>query len=77
MVQDKSLKLKRISAGFYRTADGLWEVIRTVYPHDGSVWWYWISGDGKVGGQDHFPRKADAIVALTFYLGELNVERFL
>jgi len=44
----KQHSLKRIAPGYYETANGKWEIVRSAHD-DNSVWWYFRS---TVAGHD-------------------------
>mgnify|MGYP003140869595 FL=1 len=55
-------KLKRIAPGYYRTADGLYEVV--AIPEECA--WYWRHVNGQA--HDWFGTKRDAVAALRDFL---------
>lgn len=59
----RQLRWRRRASGFYVSEDGRFELHR-VDPDRGRSAWYWRDNDTGEGGDDWYPTKQEAILAL-------------
>jgi hypothetical protein len=57
---------RRLSAGYYRSHDGRFEIVRVERP-DGDFW-YWLDKSKHCGGDDYFFTKREAVDGLVDYI---------